>query len=83
MSPEDACARLHELLEKLPIYDATVNLDLLPSLVGSITSTEDGLGLGAFRTCQMLEGHCPDWNQWEHSGAGYPIIVTGLYPLMR
>jgi len=34
MSPKDACARLHTLLEQLPLYGADVDLDLLPNSSG-------------------------------------------------
>ena len=34
VAPQDACARLHEFLDQLPLYDADINLNLLPKSSG-------------------------------------------------
>ena len=63
LSPKDACATLHELLEQLPVYGADVDLDLLPACSG------------IYFFCQRTGA---DWEPSAHGEALKGIVRIGI-----
>lgn len=63
MSPEDACAKLHQLLKQLPLYDVNTNADLLPKSCGIY---------------YFYEKTGSDWEPSWHGGCAKGIVRIGI-----